>query len=346
MPSLNEFLRTVSSGDNLRDFAHASRLFVDGVYQLSPKRPFLFHTVFHLNHKPISYRYNSVKEIELSMLVKNVALPTFSPTVETKNRYNRKTNIQTAMVYNPVQITFHDDKANVVRDLWKAYFKYYYNDIKHEGFDYRNEPYEAHPRSNRWGFDRFNIGENRKAFLSKIDIFSLNQRKYAKYTLINPIITDFSHGQHDYSDNGSLEHQMTVNYETVLYSEGFVNSNNVRGFASVHYDRRPSPLSIAGGGTFSVFGPGGFLQAGSEILADLNTGNIFGAIFKSFNIYENLRDANLKAIIKSEGRTIFRDIIKTAGQKRLTDFSFPVLVDDNISRTNATQITSKIGIIP
>lgn len=345
MLSGNEFLRNISGGDSLRDFSHGSRLFVDGVFQLAPKRSFLFHTVFYLNQKPSSYRYNSAQEVELSMLVKNVALPTFTPSVDTKNRYNRKTNIQTSIEYNPVQINFHDDRSNVVRDLWKAYYKYYFNDTKHDGFNYQNDPYEINPRSNRWGFDRYNINENRLPFLSKIDIFSLNQKRYSRHTLINPIITSFNHGQHDYTDNGSLEHQMTVNYEAVQYGEGFVNSNNVRGFASIHYDNRPSPLSIAGGGTLSVFGPGGLLQSGSEILADLNNGNVFGAVFKSFNIYQNLRDANLKAIIKSEGRGIVRDVIKTSGQKRLTDFSFPVILKENISRTNGIQVTNKIGII-
>ena len=325
MPSINPLLRILTGGDSLRDYAHGERMFVDGVYRLAPKRSFLFHTVFHLNSKPDSYRFQSAKEIELSMLVKNIQLPQFAPQVETKNRYNRKTNFQTAMTYNPVTITFHDDRDDVVRDLWEKYYKFYFNDSKHDGFDYRNDPYETSPQSNRWGLDRYASGVNRGAFLSKLDIFSMNQKKFSKYTLINPIITAFNHGQHDYSENGSLEHSMTVNYEQVLYSKGHVNSNNVRGFADIHYDHRPSPLSIAGGGTQSVFGPGGFLQSGTEILGDLNNGNLFGAAFKSINVFQNLRDANFRAIAKSEGRGIVRDLIKAGGQKSPTTHIFPTL---------------------
>jgi len=318
--SINALLRTLGGDDTLRDFAHGSRMFVDGDYRLAPKRSFLFHTVFYLNVKPDSYRYNSAKEIELSMLVKNVQLPQLTPQVDTKNRYNRKTNIQTAMTYNPVSITFHDDRNDVVRDLWEKYYTYYFNDIKFDGFQFDNNPYESTPRSSKWGLDKAHT----RPFMNKIEIFSMNQKKFSRYTLINPIIASFNHGTHDYSENGSLEHQMMVNYESVSYGSGYVNSNNVRGFADIHYDNRPSPLSIGGGGTSSIFGPGGFLQSGNEILGDLNKGNVFGAAFKSINVYQNLRDANFKSQIKSEGRQFIKDVVQNASNLRSSDFSFPV----------------------
>ena len=43
-------------------------------------------------------------ELEIGMLVKSADLPRFSADVETKNKYNRKKNVQTAIKYNPVTI--------------------------------------------------------------------------------------------------------------------------------------------------------------------------------------------------------------------------------------------------
>ena len=316
-------------------------MFVDGGYRLAPKRSFLFHVVFHLNQKPKSYKFASSKQNELSMLVKNVTLPSFTPKVETKNRYNKKVNIQTAIDYNPVTINFWDDRSDVVRDLWTDYYKYYYNDTKHSGFNYQDSVYSSFPNSSRWGLDRYSDNESRTPFMNKIEIFSLNQKKFSSYTLINPIITGFNHGQHDYTDNGGLEHQMTINYESVLYGTGITNNYNVRGFGELHYDKHPSPLSIAGGGTNSIFGPGGFLQSGSEILGDLQNGNIFGAAFKSINVYQNLRDTNLKSALKTEGRVIVRDIIRNGTAAQLSDFTFPQLSSVAGSVNNTINSTAK-----
>ena len=48
--------------------------------------------------------------------------------VETLNQYNRKRLAQTKIEYNPVQIEFHDDGGDLVRNMWYNYFKYYYKD--------------------------------------------------------------------------------------------------------------------------------------------------------------------------------------------------------------------------
>ena len=66
--------------------------------------------------------------------------------------------------------------------------------------------------------------------------------------LINPVIKTFAHGEHQSNDtNNVMQHQMTVEFETVLYYYGTISSEVVNGFATLHYDNTPSPLLSAGG---------------------------------------------------------------------------------------------------
>ena len=50
MPSINNYLKGFTDGlPGMKDFRHASRLYVDDNYKLMPKQKFLFHVVFSLN---------------------------------------------------------------------------------------------------------------------------------------------------------------------------------------------------------------------------------------------------------------------------------------------------------
>ncbi len=41
-----------------------------------------------------------------------------------------------------------------------------------------------------------------------------------------------------------LPHTMQIFYETVLYKSGIINVNNIPGFATINYDKEPSPLTV------------------------------------------------------------------------------------------------------
>jgi hypothetical protein len=55
---------------------------------------------------------------ETGMLVKRVELPKFNIGTKTLNAYNRKNTIQTNIQYDPVNLTFHDDAADVITNFW------------------------------------------------------------------------------------------------------------------------------------------------------------------------------------------------------------------------------------
>jgi hypothetical protein len=107
-----------------------------------------------------------------------------------------------------------------------------------------------------------------------------------------------------------LESQMTLEYEAVKYSAGNVSYDSPKGFATLHYDNVPSPLSVAGGGVASLTGQGGVLDGLESIFGDVANGSTFdsfggflGTAIKSVNTYKNF-NALTKAGLKNEAINI------------------------------------------
>ena len=119
MSIFNGFLKQIARGDNVKDYQHASRLFVNNNYERSPKYTWLFHVYFDLN--PELTTVNQRNQIEAGMLVKSADLPKFRVDTKTFNNYNRPSIAQSKIRYEDINITFHDDSANIVRLLWFDY---------------------------------------------------------------------------------------------------------------------------------------------------------------------------------------------------------------------------------
>ena len=308
------FLKQLATGDQIRDFRHASRLFVDNNYALSPKYDWMYHVYFDLN--PTLTKVARDKILEAGMLVKGVDLPKFSIDTKTFNSYNRPEVVQTKVKYDTVQITFHDDQSDVVRGFWFDYFHHYYRDMDasyadssgtvHPAYFSKNQ-YRLGQRDiyNNFGYTpRSDSGVNGAQYIQAIRIYSLHQKKFSEYTLVNPMIVQFSHGNHNSSGGGGLEHTMTLAYTTMLYASGYVTQNTVKGFADLHYDKAPSPLTAAGGGTNSFLGPGGIVSA-----LDGFVQNPVKGAFGLFRSYEKNKNVDLKGLAKAELLTAGMDIL-------------------------------------
>ena len=210
------FFSQTMTGDTIKDWDHASRLYVANNYSLTPKSSFLFHVFFDIN--PTAEKKNGMNDVgkqkELGMLVKAVQLPKYTADMTTLNAYNRPHLIQKKMNHSPVQITFHDDSANVVRNFWFDYYNYYYRNADYGGTQ-DLAPYHGvhaeitHARTLKdWGYSvrgstsSANNGATNKPapYLNSIRIFSLHNKKFSGYVLVNPIIKDFGHGQHNASE--------------------------------------------------------------------------------------------------------------------------------------------------
>jgi hypothetical protein len=260
---------------NLGDFAHASRMFVDADLRLAPKMKFLFHVTFYINTVALlDSGYKDKHQNEIGMLVKSTDLPKFSIQSETLNQYNRKKVVQNKVDYQPINMVFHDDNLGVSRRLWEMYFKYYYADPTVAANDLSAyarsamKPASLSTERNPYGFDN----NSTIPFFNKIEIYQMGKRSWNSYRLINPIITAWQHDTVSYAENAPVENRMTIAYESVAYDSGSVEAGSPPGFAVEHYDKTPSPLTLGGGGTSTMFGGGGVLAGVGSVFDDL--GNI------------------------------------------------------------------------
>jgi hypothetical protein len=136
-------------------------------------------------------------------------------------------------------------------------------------------------------------------------------------TLVNPVIGSFSHDNLDQADGaGVLNNVMQILYETVIYKSGIINRNNVPGFATIHYDNSPSPLTVLGGGTNSIFGPGGVVDGIGSVIRNVQSGNILGAILSASNTYNNakkIKKSDAKEELKGIAKDGILNVAKQAG---------------------------------
>ncbi len=330
MPSINNFLKGFQDGlPGMKDYQHASRLYIDDNYKLMPKQKFLFHVVFNTDESLFVDGFNANERYQLNMLVKQCDLPKYNMSYEEKTQYNKKMYNATRIAYEPVNIAFHDDHADTVNAFWKKYYEYNIADsigmnsdltISNTKDDYYNFGDKARPTT-KFGMDT--PRQRNKPYLKGIEIFVLHKKRFTSMTLVNPVIGSFSHDNLDQADGaGVMNNTMQILYETVIYKSGIINKNNVPGFATINYDNSPSPLTVLGGGTNSIFGPGGVVDGVGSVIRNVQSGNILGAILGASNTYNNAKKIK-KSAVKEELKGIAKDGILEVG-KQAGSISNPV----------------------
>jgi hypothetical protein len=350
----------MTTADDLKDYRHASKLFTSDGYALAPQTKFLFHVYFTLNTAQIpglQQAFGSIHDIStIGMMVRTADLPKFNIDVDEYHQYNRKRHVQSKINYQPVSISFHDDGSDLVRSMWNAYYTYYYADSLHQydnitnadlsgtqrNLDFnRRDIYDNLRDINDWGYSGSGNSSGYKPnFFKDIKIYGLNRGNFVQYTLINPIISDWSHDTFDYRDGGgTMTNQMTVRYETVKYARGKVGNagdSNVKGWGDpATYDNEPSMFGKAGS-VESITGQGGLLDAGSSIIDDLATGNILGAVTTGATAYETFQDFDFSKALSTEGEAVASDVIagvltSPSVINAANNFGFPGKPDPTVS---------------
>jgi len=327
MGKLTGFLDNLASGalspkGNLGDFRHASKTFVNDAFRLAPKTKFLFHCYFEIGDAAASVlpELREKHKRELGMLVKTADLPKYTAQVDTKKKYNRIKNVQTSIQYQPVTITFHDDNLGITSALMEAYYRYYFVDG-----NYAETP-EAYKRNYRGvqdntylskDFNKYRYGlDNNQSdpFFKSIKISQLTRKTFTTFTLVNPMITDWSHDRVDASDGGGMsENNITIAYESVWYDRGPIGVDAPLGFGdSAHYDTTPSPGSLLGGG---ALGLGGAVSTGitlyDYITGDGGFNSPLEAGIAAANLIGNVRGLSSEGL-RSEGFSLLKGAIGAA----------------------------------
>ncbi len=323
MPSINNFLKGFQDGlPGMKDYRHAARLYLDDNYKLLPKQKFLFHVVFNTDETLFFDGFNGSERYQLNMLVKACDLPKYNMSMEEKTQYNKKMYAATRIAYEPVNITFHDDHADTVNAFWKKYYEYHIADSVAMNSDLaisttKDDAYDAIDQKRYTKFGMDTPRQRKKPYLKGIEIFVLHKQRFTSMTLVNPVIGSFSHDSLDAADGtGILQNTMQILYETVIYKSGIINKNNVPGFATINYDQSPSPLTVLGGGTNSIFGPGGVVDGIGSVIRNVQSGNILGAILSASNTYNNakkIKKAGVKEELKGIAKKGVLEIGKQAG---------------------------------
>lgn len=292
------------------NWTHATRLYVDNNYALAPRTKFSYYVRIELDPSVTrAPQFTSKHANEIGLLVKTADLPKFTIDQTTKNQYNRKKIVYKGINYDPVTFTFHDDNTGVINALWAIYYGYYFADRSNPNAAYGATQYQpaGTPLSNfRYGLDNGSTAP----LIKSISIYTMSRKRFNGYTLVNPRITSWQHGSMDYAANESLDSTMTVAYEAVQYTSGSVTQGNPKGFATLHYDMVPSPLSVQGGGTSTLTGEGGVLAGIEQVFGAIGSGSLFdspggflGTAIAAVNTYTNLKNLS-SAKLKQEAINI------------------------------------------
>lgn len=346
------FLKGVADGlltpkGGLANWQHATRLFIDDTYRLAPRTNFMFYVQFELDKTAIKApQFVNQHADEVGYLVKSAGLPKYQMDSVIKNQYNRKKIVYKKIDYQSVDISFHDDTRGIINALWAIYYGYYIADRSLPDAAYSATLYRS-DKDSRSNY-RYGLDNNKTTDIFKsISLYTMSRRRFNGYTLINPRIKSWSHGDLDYSGSEFLGHDMTVDYEAVRYSTGNVSINNPKGFASLHYDTVPSPLTVAGGGTATLLGEGGVLAGLEEVFGSVgdgsafdSPGNFLSTAIKAANTVRNAKNLDSRSIAREavgilSSPSAVRGIANTVGG--LVGSSLP----KNTGNTNTTVATAK-----
>lgn len=310
---------------NLGDWRHAAATFVRNNMRLSPKSGFLYHVSIDVNQTALAtLGYNILNLLgsrEFNLLVTDCTLPRFTVSYQKKNMYNRKKIVKTAVEHEPISMTFWDDQAGLTTLLWEAYYRYYSQDPNYADVDGAGQPDTGTPVPYQVGpYDpsevhvfRYGLDRARPTLAPFFNSITVNQfhttdqkSKFTSFTLINPVIADMSHAQLSYSDGApGLKNSMRFDSEAIMYGRGFTDQDNPSTFADpAHYDVTPSPLSIEGGGTATLFGNGGVADGFIKVFRDIEAGNFnLGTILTAINTYRNAEELSSEGL-RQEGYEI------------------------------------------
>jgi hypothetical protein len=107
---------------------------------------------------------------------------------------------------------------------------------------------------------------------------------------------------------------MALAYEDVIYRQGKINKKEGSGaFTAKYYDKTPSPLSVGGLGTNTLFGAGGVLAGANSVLNSVSEGNLLGAFIQAKTLSKNVQSLT-KSGLQQEGYSILGGVLGNISQ--------------------------------
>lgn len=324
---MDTILQGLASTDSVKTYEHATRIFVDSNMLRSPKYAFLFYVIFDYDDSLEGLATPASRAAQIGALCKTAQLPKFTIETQTNNAYNRQNITQKRIKYEPINLKFHDDSDDIIREFWYDYMSFYYRDSDYQTPIYNQEHKYSDRQKDSWGYglrtQQLNTPPKANAYrpLKAIRIYSFYRKRFSEYMLINPTITSFRHGEHTSEGSGLLEHEMTVQYEAVKYAVGFVSADTFGDSMLLLYDGRPSALSA--GSTRSIFGSGGLVGTIDSTFQDLASGNYAAAFLKINRATQTFNGANLEEVLRAESADNLLNRALRSGTNSLSTVNAP-----------------------
>ena len=243
-PYKNVWTALTAQGFYLRDFRNAYHY---NPSQDPPRQQFGGYVSFVLDRDLFGIPFfdevnNDELRVRMSSLIRTADLPQVEFKTQTMNEYNKKKIINTGIEYQAVTIRVVDTASNAWLQIIMKYFAYHYmnprnkgnpgsrdinsTNIGQGGVDFIGSQYgEGGPfDSNKYGY---NVNENPN-FFERIDYVLYHAQKGVQYSLINPVMTGFTHTPLDYASNDVMEFTMTFQYESfTTYDEVNFDLTNI-----------------------------------------------------------------------------------------------------------------------
>lgn len=132
----------------------------------------------------------------VSCMVRDTSLPSFSFTTERVNQYNKQRVVTGEIEYKPVTMTFYDTVDSAAYLLMDAYRKYYYGDFFAKSASaFRNDvlssPDQYELMGTNWGRSVMNNGNyDSQYFFQQINIYEIDNETYTVHNMFNCYIAD------------------------------------------------------------------------------------------------------------------------------------------------------------
>lgn len=140
--------------------------------------------------------HNDFRLHNVSCLVRDVNLPSFSFTIEKLNQYNKTRLVTSEIEYKPSTITFYDTVDGAAYLLMDAYRKYYYGDFFEKSTasfvnDVLSSPNQFEMMGGNWGRSVMNNGNyDSQYFFKQVNIYEIDNETYTVHNMINVYIED------------------------------------------------------------------------------------------------------------------------------------------------------------
>lgn len=193
----------------------------------------------------------------LSSLVKAADFPSAEFSTDVKNQYNRKRITVNGVQFKPITITAYDTVDSLwVIMLMKMYAHLFQDPLnKYKDNNPEKIPYDVIPEAVASGsadesagggfnrpFDSNRAGLNllpgkQRNFITSMDVVQIHGQKATKFTLFNPMITNFEIESIDHADSAVSQISISVDYEN------FTMNPNVNAYISEDEMKRYSDFN-------------------------------------------------------------------------------------------------------